>query len=130
MASVVFEAVPAGTYSPVLTYAPSTFDGMLIQVGLKASGTIVPQSADLQQIKGSGGAVLSGVAASGIPYVVPQTYALLIASTPCGGSPTNEGKTAAVTDSTVGLSSPGAIVAGGGSNHVPVYCNGANWVVN
>jgi hypothetical protein len=103
---------------------------MFIQVGLRASGTIIPQSADLQQIKDSSGAVLSGVNSAGIPYVVPQTYASLTASTPCGGSPTNEGKTAAVTDSTVGLSSPGSIVAGGGSNHVPVYCNGANWVVN
>jgi hypothetical protein len=103
---------------------------MFIQVGLKASGTIVPQSADLQQIQGSGGAVLSGVNSAGIPYVVPQTYASLTASTPCGGTSTNEGKTAAVTDSTVGLSSPGAIVAGGGTNHVPVYCNGTHWVVN
>ena len=126
VASVAFEAVPAGTYSPVLTYAPSTFDGMFIQVGLKASGTIIPQSADLQQIKGSGGAVLSGVDKVGLPYIVPQSFAALSSNLTCGGTPPLEGNYAAITDSPV---TSGVVTTGGGSNHVSIYCNGTNWIV-
>jgi hypothetical protein len=126
VASVAFEAVPAGTYSPVLTYAPSTFDGMFIQVGLKASGTIIPQSADLQQIKGSGGAVLSGVDKVGLPYIVPQSFAALSSNLTCGGTPPLVGNYAAITDSPV---TSGVVTTGGGSNHVSIYCNGTNWIV-
>jgi hypothetical protein len=40
----------------------------------------------------------------------------------------NEGATGAISDSTT--ATYGATVTGGGSNHVHVYCNGTNWVVD
>jgi hypothetical protein len=41
-----------------------------------------------------------------------------------------DGARESVSDSTVGMSGNfGAVVTGGGSNHVPVYCDGANWKI-
>lgn len=58
--------------------------------------------------------------------LTPGTYAILIAAFPCNSS--NEGMFAAVTDSSTATYN--ATVAGSGSNHIPVYCNGTNWVAH
>lgn len=55
--------------------------------------------------------------------LVPGVFANLPT---CSGA--NEGTTAAVTNSTtIAL---GAIITGGGSNHVLAYCDGSNWTVS
>jgi hypothetical protein len=54
--------------------------------------------------------------------LTPGTFSTLAAC-----SPSNEGTTADVTDSTTNVF--GATITGGGSFHVLGYCNGANWTV-
>jgi hypothetical protein len=53
------------------------------------------------------------------------TYSVINAATPCNS--TNEATRAGFQDSTTATF--GSTIAGGGSNHVPGYCNGTNWVV-
>lgn len=55
--------------------------------------------------------------------IKPQAFSILTA---CGG--TNEGAMASVTDSTT--NTWGAVVTGGGANHIQAYCNGTNWTVS
>jgi hypothetical protein len=54
------------------------------------------------------------------------TYSAVNTATPCNS--TNEGATAAITDSNT--ATYGATVAGSGSHHVHAYCNGTNWIVD
>lgn len=68
----------------------------------------------------SGG--FSLVSGSTAIYDMPQIFASLLA---CGSTLT--GRTATVSDSNT--ATPGATVAGGGSNPVNAFCNGTNWVV-
>jgi hypothetical protein len=65
----------------------------------------------------SSGAIVSG----GV-----RTAVTTVASLPAC-SATNEGERRGVSDAT--LTTFLSTVAGGGANHVPVYCNGANWVI-
>lgn len=55
---------------------------------------------------------------------IPGTAAVAVASLPV--SPI-EGQRASVTDAMVAVF--GATIVGGGSNHVPAYYNGTNWIV-
>jgi hypothetical protein len=55
-----------------------------------------------------------------------QTLPVAVSALPACSS-TSEGTHAAVIDSTAALTSAGAVVAGSGSNHVPVICDGTNW---
>jgi hypothetical protein len=119
----LYQNLPPGTYSPTVSYAPTTFDGELIQIGLKANPTPPAQFGDLHQAQNAAGVTLSGTNAQGIPYIAPQTYSALSTGTPCNSG--NEGRYAAVLDSTV---TSGAI-GGGGSNHVLAYCDGTSYKV-
>lgn len=59
-------------------------------------------------------------------FRVLGTGAVAVASLPtCNAA--NEGSKYAVTNATV--TTFASVVAGGGSNHVPVYCNGTNWII-
>jgi hypothetical protein len=86
--------------------------------------------ADPLQIRGGGGlgaTMLQVDPATGITTIkAPQVSVVAVASLPaCTGG--TEGLLYAVNDA---AATPvyNAIVAGGGSVHIPVYCNGTNWV--
>lgn len=55
--------------------------------------------------------------------LTPQLFSAVAAG--CGAG--TEGSTTAITDSTT--NSFGAVIAGGGPNHVLGYCNGSAWTV-
>jgi hypothetical protein len=85
-----------------------------------------PQTADLQQVQNSSSVVQAGIRGGGLPFTVAVPFANLPVA--CGSGENNgEGTVGAVTDSTTNVI--GAVVSGGGGNHVGVYCNGTNWVV-
>lgn len=71
---------------------------------------------------GSGPGISDGILELARTHVIPRVAAIL---TTCNSG--NEGSQQAVTNST--SNTWGAIVVGGGSNHVLAYCNGTNWTV-
>lgn len=75
-------------------------------------------SAD-QTIAGAFGVILSP---GGYFQTIPVPFSMLPAA-----SPTLEGVTRPVSDSNTAVW--GAVIAGGGSNHVLAYCNGTAWTV-
>jgi hypothetical protein len=71
-----------------------------------------------------GGAEVFGLFA-GAQYNKPSTYASINGAIACNSG--NEGYSAGITDGNTAAFN--ATVAGGGSNHVNMRCNGSNWVV-
>lgn len=81
-------------------------------------------------LDGAGNASFTSIRTSGpgpARFVIPATdYASLVAALPCASG--LEGAHAGLTDSSV--NTWGVTAAGSGSFHVPVYCNGTDWVVD
>jgi hypothetical protein len=109
----------AGAYPITLT-----FSGGVYQVILMAAfkGVTASQSADIVPFKTASGTVVSKINLDA--YM--QTVATIFSTLPSCVSGL-EGTVAAVTDSTT--NTYGATITGSGSDHVPAYCNGTNWIV-
>jgi hypothetical protein len=108
----------AGTYSTTWIY-PSGWNDLFI---IAFKGMTATQTADIVPYKNAAGTVISKINFAAYAQDVAVTFATLPS---CVAG--LEGTKAAVTDSTT--NSYGATITGAGSNHVPAYCNGTNWIV-
>jgi hypothetical protein len=109
----------AGTYPVTWTYSGGTYQ-VILSAAFK--GATASQSSAIVPFKNAAGTVVSQINLSG--YM--QTIATVFSTLPSCVSGL-EGTVAAVTDSTT--NTYGATITGSGSNHVPAYCNGTNWIV-
>ena len=117
-------------YGAPLGWPTSPSWGGIKQINMYQSGTgigFIQWNADVYLNRDSAGvlAITDGSAGTGYLKLIPTTVGALTAAATVGA-----GTKAFVTDSTSTLSSHhGQAVVGGGTNFVPVFSDGTNWIV-